>query len=106
MNIIFTNTNKKNHDYLLNFTVKVQKWMRRTSLDVLRAVIGLLIYGRVFEFSHEHIEPPYKMDDTGRSVFLVVMAKNCFRFLLSVIRFDHKSTRTERRLRGKMAAFR
>jgi hypothetical protein len=45
LNIILTNTNLKNHYYLLNFTGKVQKWMRRTSLDELRAVIGLLIYG-------------------------------------------------------------
>jgi hypothetical protein len=54
LNIILTHTNQKIHDYLLNFTGKVQKWMRRTSLDELRAVIGLLIYGGVFESSHEH----------------------------------------------------
>ena len=36
----------------------------------------------------------------------VVMEKNRFRFLLSVIRFGDKATRTERRLKDKMAAFR
>jgi hypothetical protein len=55
LKIILTYTNQKIHDYLFNFTCKVQKWMRRTSLDELRAVIGLLIYGGVFESSHEHI---------------------------------------------------
>jgi hypothetical protein len=55
LNIILTNTNKKIHDYLLNFTGKVQKWMRRTSLDELCAVIDLLIYRGVFESSHERI---------------------------------------------------
>jgi hypothetical protein len=81
--------------------------MRRTSLDELRAVIGLLICGGVFESSHKHVESLYKMNGTGRLVFPVVMAKkNPFRFLMSVVRFDDKATRTERRLEDKMAAFR
>jgi hypothetical protein len=42
--------------------------MRGTSLDELRTVIGLLIYGGVFESSHEHKESLYKMDGTGRLV--------------------------------------
>jgi len=84
LNITLTHTNQKIHDYLFNFTGKVQNWMRRTSLDELCAVIGLLIYG-VFESSHEHIESLYKMDGTGRLVFPVVMAKNRFWFLLSVL---------------------
>jgi len=74
-------------------------------LDELRVVIGLLIYGEVFESSHEHIESLYKMDGTGRLIFPVVMAKSHFRVLLSMIRFDDKATRTERRLEDKMAAF-
>jgi hypothetical protein len=41
-------------------------------MDELRTVIGLLIYGGVFESSHEHKESLYKMDGTGRSVFLAV----------------------------------
>jgi len=79
--------------------------MRRTSVDELCAVSGLLIYGGVFESSHKHTESLYKMDGTGRLVFPVVMAKNRFRFLLSVIRSDDKVTRKERRLKDKMAAF-
>jgi len=75
-------------------------------LDELLAVIGLLIYGGVFESSHEHMESLYKTDGTERLVFPLVMAKNRFRFLLSVIRFDNKATRTDRRLEDKMAAFR
>jgi len=45
------------------------------------------------------------MDGTGRLVFPVSMAKNCFCFLLSVIRSDNKAPRTERRFKDKMAAF-
>jgi len=76
LNIIITHTNQKIHDYLFNFTGKVQKWMRRTSLDELCAVIGLLLYGGVCESSHKHIESLYKMNETGRLVFSAVMAKN------------------------------
>jgi hypothetical protein len=53
LNVILTHNNQKVYDYLFSFTGKVQKWMRRTSLDELRTVIGLLIYGGVFESSHE-----------------------------------------------------
>jgi len=108
LNIILTHTHqkKKIHDNLFNFTGKIQKWMRPKSLDELRAVIDLLIYGGVFESSHEHIESLYKMDGTGRLLFPVVMAKNRLQFLLSIIRFDEKATRTERRLEDKMAALR
>jgi hypothetical protein len=81
--------------------------MRRTTLDEIRAVICFLIYRGVFESSHEHIEPLYKMDGTGRLVSCVFMAKkNCFLFHLSAIRFNDKAKRTERRLEDKMAAFR
>jgi hypothetical protein len=71
LNIILTPI-KKFHDYLFIFTGKVQKWMRRTSLDELRIVIGLLIYGGVFESLHEHKKSLYKMDGTGRLVFPAV----------------------------------
>jgi len=106
LNIILTHTNQKIHDYLFNFTGKIQKWMQQTSLDTLRAVIGLLIYGGVFESSHKHTESLYKMDETGRLIFPVVMVKNHFRFLLSMIRFDDKATRTEHRSEDKMVASR
>jgi hypothetical protein len=46
--------------------------MLRTSFDELHTVIGLLIYGGVFESSHEHKESLYKMDGTGRLVFPAV----------------------------------
>ena len=76
-----------------------------TSLDELRAVFGLLIYGGVFESSHGHLESLHEMDGTGRLVFLVVMVKNHFRFLLSFLRFGDKATRNERRLEEKWQHF-
>jgi hypothetical protein len=63
---------KKIHDYLFNFAGKVQKCIRRTSLDELRTIIGLLIYEGVLESSHKNIESLYKMDGTGRLVFPAV----------------------------------
>jgi len=41
LNIILTHTDQKIHYYLFNFTGKIRKWMRRTSLDELRVVIWL-----------------------------------------------------------------
>jgi hypothetical protein len=46
--------------------------MRQTSLDELRTVIGLLIYGGVFESSQKHTESLYTMDGTGRLIFPAV----------------------------------
>jgi hypothetical protein len=43
LNVILTHTNQKIRDYLFSFTGKVQKWVQRTSLDELCAIIGLLI---------------------------------------------------------------
>ena len=63
---------KKFHDFLFNFTGKVQKWTRRTPLDELRTVIGLLIYGGVFESSHENKESLYEMNGPGRLAFPAV----------------------------------
>jgi hypothetical protein len=54
----------------------------------------------------EDIQSLYKMDETERLVFPAVMAKYCFQFLLSMIRFDNKTTRTGCRLEDNMAAFR
>ena len=53
--------------------------------------------------SHEDIESLYKLDGTGRLIFPVVMAKNRFRFLLSMIRIDDNATRNERRLEDKIS---
>jgi len=51
-------------------------------LDELCTVIGLLMYGGVFESSHEHKESLYKMDGTGRLVFPAVdmLEQMCARY--------------------------
>jgi hypothetical protein len=43
LNVILTHTNQKIRDYPFSFTGKVQKWVQRTSLDELCAVIVSLI---------------------------------------------------------------
>ena len=80
--------------------------MHGATLDQIRAVIGLVIYGGAFESSHKNFESLYKMDGTGILIFPAVMGKNCFWFLLSMMRFDDKATRAVRRLNDKLAAFR
>ena len=71
----------------------------------ISTVIGLLIYGGVFESSNEYLESLYKMDSTRKNFFSAVMGKNCLRFQLSMMRFDNKATRAKRRLNDKLAAF-
>ena len=63
-----------------------------------------MIYGGVFEFSHEHLES-YKMDGTGKLIFSAVIGKNHLQFLLSMIRFDDKATRAKRRFNDKLRLF-
>ena len=58
----------------------------------IRTVIGLLIYGGIFESSNKFLESLYKMDGTGKLFFSAVMGKNCFRFQLSMMRFDNCHT--------------
>ena len=45
------------------------------------------------------------MDGSRRLIFPAVMGKNCFRFLLSIMRFDNKATTAVRRLNDKLTAF-
>ena len=108
LNIILYHTNQKIQEYLMNFDGSRQQLnlIHEATLDEIRAVIGLVIYGEVFESSHLNLKSLYKMDGTGRLIFSAVTEKNCFRFLLSMMRFDDKATRAVRRLNDKLAAFR
>ena len=108
LNIILYHTNQKIQEFLMNYDGSRQQLnlMHEATLDEIRAVIGLVIYGGVFESSHENLEFLYKMDDTGRLIFPAVMGKNRFRFLLSMIRFDDKATKAVRRLNDTLEAFR
>jgi hypothetical protein len=63
-------------------------------MDELRAVIGLLIYGGVFESSHEHTESLYKMDGTGGLVFPVAMAKKKKSFPVSLVSYVPKKNKS------------
>ena len=90
----------------MNFNNNRQCWIHDKTLNEIRVVIGLLIYGGVFEPLHEYLESLYKMNATGRLIFLAVMGKNCFRFLLLTMRFGDKVTRAKQRLIDKLAAFR
>ena len=107
-NIILYHANQKMQEYLMNFDVSRQQLnlMHEATLDEIRAVIGLVIYGGVLESPHENLKSLYKMDGTERLIFPPVMGKNRFRFLLPMTRFDDKATRALRRLNDKLAAFR
>jgi hypothetical protein len=55
-------------------------------MDELRTVIGLLIYGGVFESLQEHKESLYKIDGTGRLVFPAVdmLDQMCARYTVQL----------------------
>ena len=78
--------------------------MQDITLDEIRVVIGLIIYGEVFEFSPEHLES--LRDGTGNLIFSAVIEKNRLQFLLSMMRFDDKATRAKRRFNDKLRLFR
>ena len=79
--------------------------MHDITLDKIRALIGLLTYGGVFDSLHEQLESLYKMRWLKKINFSAVMGKNRFRFLLSMIRFDAKATRAKRCLNDKLVTF-
>ena len=110
LNIILYPTNQKIHvqEYLINFDGSRQQLnlMHEATLDQIRAVIGLVIYGGAFESLHENLEFLYKMDGTRRLIFPAVSGKNCIQFLLPMTKFDDKATRAVRCLNDKLAAFR
>ena len=82
LSIILYHTNQKTQEYLINFDGSRQQLnlMPEATLDEIRAVIGLVIYGGVFESSYENLESLYKMNGTGRLIFRAVMGKIVFDF--------------------------
>ena len=106
LRIIRHHANKKRQKYLINFNGSRQHSIHHITLYQIRAAIGLLSYGGVFESSPEDLESLNKLDGTGRLNFPAVMEKNFLSFLLSMMRSDNKATTAERRLNNTLAVFR
>lgn len=87
------------------------KYMReRDAKDVTKtemlAFIGLLLLSGYKKQNHTHFLELWTKDGTGSEIFRACMSKNRFLFLLSIIRFDDKSTRNQRKQIDKLAAIR
>lgn len=77
-----------------------------TNKTEIQALIGLLYYGGVFKASHLNAEDLFKTDGSGIEIFRLTMSLKRFRFLLSSLRFDDKTTRNERKGIDKLAPIR
>ena len=53
----------------MNFNGSCQHWMHDISLDEIRAVMCLLIYGRIIDSSDEDLELLYKVGSIERLIF-------------------------------------
>lgn len=79
---------------------------RPTSLDEMKAVIGLFFLAGVLRSNHLSIFELWAQDGTGIELFSATMALRRFRFILRCLRFDDVTTRAERRTVDKLAAIR
>lgn len=77
-----------------------------TSLEELKAFIGLLILAGVFRAGRENLEDLWATDGTGIEIFRLTMTRNRFTFLLNHLRFDDMLTRTNRAEMDKLAPIR
>lgn len=72
----------------------------------MQAFLGLLLLTGYKKQNHTHFLELWTNDGTGCEIFRACMSYNRFPFLLSVIRFDDKTTRPERKQTDKLAAIR
>lgn len=77
-----------------------------TTLDEIRALIGLLYLSGTYKSSHTNIADLWLNDGCGIELCRLVMPEYRFRFLLRMLRFDDGDTRVRRRETDKLAAIR
>lgn len=83
----------------------LQSYQHPTDIVELKAFIGLLYKAGVKRNSHINVSELWSVRD-GDSFFRMTMPLNRFKFLLTTIRFDDKTTRGVRKQQDKLAAIR
>lgn len=83
-----------------------QRDAKDTTKTEILAFIGLLLLSGSKKQNHTHYLELWTNDGTGSEVFRACMSYQRFLFLLSVIRFDDKNSRNERKKIDKLAAIR
>lgn len=106
-------------DMLLEITNCTNQWIdknkdnyrrerdcKSTTLDEIKAVIGILYMAGVLKASHDNLDDLWNTKGLGVEFVLLVMPKKRFRFLLQALRFDDSDTRHERKIINKLAPIR
>ena len=77
-----------------------------TTKTELKAFLGLLVLSGVKRAGHVSFLKLWATDGSGIEIFRACMSYNRFLFLLSAIRFDDRTTRSQRKETDKLAAIR
>ena len=104
MNILVECTNKYINDNKKNCSR--DRDARTTSKEELFALIGLLYLAGIYKSGRQNFEDLWAQDGTGVELFHTTMSSRRFKYLLECLRFDDKSTRTERLKSDKLAPIR
>ena len=79
---------------------------KNTSKEEVSALIGLLYLAAVHKSGRQNLEDLWEQDGTGVDIFHTTMSLRRFKFLLQCIRFDDKTTRSEKLKSDKLAPIR
>lgn len=106
IDIIVDCTNKYIEELRVSGKYSRERDANPTSKHEIRALIGLLYLGGVTDSNRTNRDDVWKRDGYGIELFHFVMSQQRFKFLLRCIRFDDKTTRSERQKYDKLAAIR
>lgn len=102
INILVNHTN----EYINTLDYSRDRDMKPTDSVEIKALIGLLILSGMLKSSHLNTTDLWSNDLIGIDLFQVTMSLNRFHFLLRALRFDDRSTRTERKKSDNLSAVR
>ena len=97
LNIIMKWTNLKIERRRKNICGPIKGEVDNTSIDELKALLGLLIYTSVFKSNQEDMESLFATDVTGSEIFCAVMTMKRLKFLLSNLWLDNPDDREKRK---------
>lgn len=104
MDLLVINTNIYIEEIRCNF--QRDRDSKSTNAEEIRAFLGLLIMSGVLRASHLNFIDLWSTDGTGVEMFRLTMSYQRFLFLLRCLRFDNKTTRSDRLATDNLAAIR
>nr|CAI5831227.1 unnamed protein product [Callosobruchus analis] len=104
LSVIVTHTNQEIVRKTQNIA-NLQSYQDPTTIVEIKALIGLLYKAGVKRNSGLNVFELWSLRD-GESIFRMTMPLNRFKFLISALRLDDKSTRDTRKKQDKLAAIR